>query len=330
MRNRVHHRAVVEDALATSSSTAELEELAAALRETPRRIPSRWFYDRAGSELFERITRLDEYYLTRAEGRLLERSADDIVAQAGAQELVELGAGSARKTRWLLDAMDRAGLLGTYVPVDVSASEVRRVAQELVEEYPGLIVHGMVADFTRHLGKIPEGGRRLVILLGSTIGNFRPERARRLLSRVRESMAEGDAFLLGVDLVKSAEALVAAYDDPQGLTAAFNRNILVHVNRVVEGDFDPEAFEHRAVWNPEDRWIEMRLRSRRPQRVTLDALDLAFSLSEGEEILTEISAKYDLPAVESMLADAGFVLERWWTEDALFGLALARCANDAC
>lgn len=328
MPTRLHDRAVLEvHRRAREAPEEDFEELAAALTATPRRIPSKHFYDRRGSELFEEITRLPEYYLTDAERHLLAGTAGEIVAETRADELVELGAGSARKTRILLDAMAAAGCLALYVPFDVSESEVRRVALELVEEYPGLEVHGIVADFTRGLDVIPPGKSRLVILLGSTIGNFGPDAARSLLRRIAASMEPGDWFLLGVDLIKDPAVLEAAYDDAAGVTAAFNRNLLVSVNQLADGDFDPEVFDHKAVYRPEHHWVEMRLVARRPQTVHLRALDLTLQLAAGEEIWTEISTKYDRPTVDALLADSGFEPARWFDQDGVFALALARRAR---
>jgi len=329
MLQRLHDRAVLEvHRRPQEAPEEELRELWEALAESPRRIPSKHFYDRRGSQLFEAITRLPEYYLTDAERELLETAAGEIVAQTRADELVELGAGSARKTRILLDAMAGAGCLALYVPFDVSESEVRRVALELVEEYPRLEVHGIVADFTRGLHVIPPGQRRLVILLGSTIGNFRPGPARALLSGIAAPMAPGDWFLLGVDLIKDSATLEAAYDDDAGVTAAFNRNILANVNRLADADFDPDAFEHKAVYRPQRRWVEMRLVARRPQTVTLGALGRTLEIAAGEEIWTEISTKYERATVRSMLEEGGFELVRWFENAGTFALALARRCGD--
>lgn len=307
----------------------DLAELAAALRRTPREIPSKFFYDEAGSALFEAITELPEYYQTRTERALLETVADRVIAASGADELVEIGAGAATKTRVLLAALERAGRLRLYVPFDVDAGMVRRVAAELTAEYPGLCVHGVVGDFMAHLGHIPDGSgpgaRRLVLFLGGTIGNLRPEEARRFLSELRSEMAAGDCFLLGADLIKPVPRLEAAYNDAAGVTAEFNRNILCAVNRRTGGDFDPAAFRHRAFYDPRHCWIEMRLVSLARQDVHLPALDLAFTLDEGEEILTEISAKYDRPRLEALLRDTGFEPVDWFTDpERLFGLSLSR------
>ena len=300
-------------------------ELRQALAETPRRIPSRFFYDDRGSELFEHICELPEYYQTRTEGALLAAVADRIVAASRAEELVEIGSGAATKTRILLDAMERAGTLRLYVPLDVSEGTVRRVAEELIAEYPGLEVHGIVADFMTHLNRLPEGGRRLVIFLGGTIGNLRPQEARDFLAQLHRETAPGDFFLLGVDLIKPVERLEAAYNDSAGVTAEFNRNILSVVSRRFGGDFDPRAFRHRAFYDRENDWIEMRLVSERAQRVRLSGLGLEIEIAKGEEILTEISAKYDRKKAESLLEGAGFEPVEWYTDpEGLFGLALSR------
>ena len=324
-RRRAADRVTIEMALGRVDPRRELEALAAALGESPRRVPSRYFYDRRGSELFEAITELPEYYPTRAETALLHAHADEIARSTGAEELVELGSGAASKTRLLLDAMRRAGNLRTYVPLDVSESMVRRSAEELAAAYDGLRVHGLVADFFHHLDHIPPGEPRLVIFLGSTIGNLRPAAAVGFLRRIGAVMAPGDFFLLGVDLVKDPAVIEAAYNDAAGLTAEFNRNILRVVNRLTRGDFRPERFAHRAFFDRENRWIEMRLVARGAHTVRLAEIDLKLDLAAAEEILTEISCKYERRQVEGMLDDAGFSIERWISgERRLFGLALAR------
>ena len=304
------------------------EELREALAETPRRIPSKYFYDDRGSELFEAICELPEYYPTRTERGILERRAGEIARRSGASELVELGSGAATKTRILLDAMDEAGTLEVYVPFDVSEAMVRRVARELAEDYPRLRVHGVVADFLSHLGEVPrlhEGGRRLALFLGGTIGNLTPEQSKEFLRQVSASLDRGDFLLLGTDLVKDPAVIEAAYDDSAGVTAAFNLNALSVVNRLTGGDFDPAGFRHRAFYDTERHRIEMRLVSTREQTVTLPELDLALDFAPGDEILTEISTKFDRPRVEAMLAEAGFELIDWLTDpDELFALSLAR------
>jgi L-histidine N-alpha-methyltransferase len=331
------------------------EELRAALLQTPREIPSRFFYDDRGSHLFERITELPEYYQTRTEHALLRQVAGCVASLTEAAQLVEIGSGAATKTRALLDALaqtGRTGRLRLYVPVDFAAGTVRRVAEELAAEYPDLGVHGLVADFTQDLSPLPAletaaeaagrarpaatarpaaesdapaRERRLVIFLGGTIGNLRPAEAHRFLALRHHEMAAGDHFLLGVDLVKPVARLEAAYNDAAGVTAEFNRNILRVANEVAGGgNFDPRAFTHHAFYDPGPRWIEMRLRSDRRQQVHLPALGLDFELAAGEEIRTEISAKFDRESAEALLAGAGFEPAAWFTDpEHLFGLALA-------
>jgi len=340
------------------------DELRAALLRSPREIPSRFFYDDRGSRLFERITELPEYYQTRTEHALLRAIADRIAEAARASQLVEIGSGAATKTRVLLDAMARVGRLLLYVPVDVAEGTMRRVAEELIVEYPELAVHGIVADFNEDLSLLPlfgpeasgrvsgaaaarsagpagsrepsgvagsagatgGAGRRLVIFLGGTIGNLKPEEAREFLATRRREMAAGDHFLLGVDLVKPVARLEAAYNDAAGITAEFNRNILRVANQVAEGgDFDPGAFRHLAFYDAGQRWIEMRLRSDRRQRVHLPGIGLELDLEQGEEIRTEISAKYDRASAEALLTGAGLESVAWFSDpERLFGLALAR------
>jgi L-histidine Nalpha-methyltransferase len=303
------------------------EELRASLSETPRRIPSKYFYDDRGSELFEEITELPEYYPTRTERSILEERAGHVARKSGATELVELGSGAATKTRILLDAMEQAGTLEAYVPFDVSEAMVRRVARQLAVGYPGLRVHGVVGDFLSHLGEVPhpDGGSRLAVFLGGTIGNLTPEQASDFLSELSAGLDPGDHLLLGTDLVKDPAVIEAAYNDAAGVTAEFNLNALRVVNELTGGDFDPRGFRHRAFFDPEHSRIEMRLVSTRPQTVSLPALGLTLELGEGEEILTEISTKFDRPRVEAMLAEAGFELTDWLTDPGeMFALSLAR------
>lgn len=321
-------RIQVDVHLQTGGDAEAREALRDALEERPRRIPSRFFYDDKGSELFEQITELPEYYPTRTEATILRAVADDVAARSQAGELVELGSGSATKTRILLDAMERIGLLKLYVPMDISEPPVRQSARELVARYPSLEVHGLVGDFLLHLDRIPDGGvRRLVVLLGGTIGNFQPEEAVQFLRTVHDAMNAGDFFLLGTDLVKDTARLEAAYDDSAGVTAQFNLNILQVVNRLTGGDFEPDRFRHRAFFDPENRWIEMRLVALEAQTVELPGIDLAFELAQGEEILTEISAKYDRERAWKLLQDSGFEPVEWYTDaEDLFALSLARRA----
>lgn len=302
-----------------------VSEIRAGLLKTPREISSKFFYDNRGSALFERICELPEYYPTRTERALLERNADRIVEASGADVLVELGSGSSTKTRILLDAMERAGHLAVYAPIDVNESFVQKVAVNLTVGYPGLRVHGVAGDFVKHLECFPDGGRRLVIFLGGTIGNFRPSEAISILFGVCEKLRPGEFFLLGADLIKDVNRLEAAYNDSQGVTAEFNLNILRVLNGLVDSDFDPGAFEHRAFYSRETNWIEMRLRSTRRQHVRLNGIDLELELQEGEEILTEISSKYDRGKVGGLLEESGFEMIDWMTDpDDLFSLSLAR------
>jgi L-histidine Nalpha-methyltransferase len=288
----------------------------AGLTATPKDLPPKWFYDERGCELFETITRLPEYYPTRAERSILVERAADIVDAAGADTLVELGSGTSEKTRLLLGALARSGSLRRFVPFDVSAPTLRATAAAIEREYVGVEVHAVVGDFERHLPLLPAGGRRLVAFLGSTIGNLAPDPRATFLAEVAAGLRPGDAFLLGTDLVKDPARLEAAYDDDAGVTAAFNRNVLQVLNRELDADFAPERFEHVARWVPEHEWIEMRLRSCDAQTVPVRALDLDVSFAGGEEMRTEISAKFRRAGVEAELADAGLELAHWWTDPA--------------
>lgn len=295
------------------------------LTGTPKHLPPKWFYDQRGSELFDEITHLTEYYPTRTERSILETHAHDIVAAAGADALVELGSGTSAKTRILLDAFDRAGRLGTFAPFDVSETTLREAAAAVVTEYPGIRVHAVVGDFERHLDRLPEVGTRMVAFLGGTIGNFGPTPRAEFLRALAAALHPGETLLLGTDLVKDPARLVRAYDDEAGVTAAFNKNVLLVLNRELGADFDPEDFDHVARWNAEDEWMEMHLRARRDIGVRIPALDLEVTFARGEEMRTEISAKFRRPRVEAELAAAGLVLEHWWTDPAEdFALALAR------
>ncbi|MFF9778804.1 L-histidine N(alpha)-methyltransferase [Streptomyces sp. NPDC013978] len=291
------------------------------LTRTPKTLPPKWFYDARGSELFEQITELPEYYPTRAEREILVGRAGEIAAASGARTLVELGSGSSDKTRHLLDAMPG---LHTYVPVDVSESALRQAGEALVAERPGLNVHALIADFTSGLVLPETPGPRLVAFLGGTIGNLVPEERAAFLAAVRGLLAPGDTLLLGTDLVKDEGVLVAAYDDAAGVTAEFNKNVLSVVDRELGADFDPDTFDHVALWNAECEWIEMRLRSRTTQTVKIPALDLAVDFEAGEELRTEVSAKFRREGVRAELASAGLELTRWWTdEQGRFALSLS-------
>ena len=288
-------------------------------------LPPVWFYDDRGSRLFDDITRLPEYYLTRAERMLLEEHAGDIALSADADTLVELGAGTCDKSRILLDAMHKTGRLSHYVPLDVSEATLWAAASDLAQGYPGLAVSAVVGDFHVHLDRVPVGGRRMVAFLGSTIGNLTPEQRGRFLFDLDCTMAHDDRLLLGTDLVKDPARLLAAYDDSQGVTAAFNRNVLSVVNRSLHADFDPDGFEHVARWDADQEWIEMRLRARRAQVVRIDDLDMEIAFAPGEDLLTEISAKFTRRRVEDELFAAGFVVESMWeAPEREFLLTLAR------
>jgi L-histidine Nalpha-methyltransferase len=291
-----------------------------------KELPPKHFYDERGAGLFDRICGLPEYYQTRTERAILERDAARIVQATGAVELVELGSGMATKTRVLLDAMAKAGTLERYVPLDVTESVVRDCAAELVDEYPGLRVHGVIGDFERHLDRVPAAdGPRIVAFLGGTIGNFAPGSRRRFLRSVAGLLGPDDRLLLGTDLVKDVAVLEAAYDDAQGVTAEFNLNMLHVLNRELAADFDVERFEHVAFFDTRNEWIEMRLRSRQPQDVAIAALGLEIEFADGEELRTEISAKFTRARVEADLAAAGLELAGWHTdEDELFALSLSR------
>ncbi len=294
------------------------------LTRSPKTLPPKWFYDERGSALFEEITRLPEYYPTRVERRILEERAAEIAAVTGAGCLVELGAGSGEKTRLLLDALRAGGTLDGYVPVDVSGDFLADAAAKIAAEYPEISVHAIVADFEHHLEMLPRAGRRLVAFLGSTIGNLEPARRAAFLTEVRSTLREDDSLLLGFDLVKDPGRLVAAYADSRGVTAEFNRNVLRVINRELGADFVPEAFEHVARWNAANEWMEMFLRSVREQVVSIPEIDLSVEFAAGEEMRTEISAKFRAERVRVELAASGFALAHWWTDahgDFALGLA---------
>lgn len=299
-------------------------DVRAGLTQLPKTLPPKWFYDARGSVLFDEITRLPDYYPTRRERAVLAQRSAQIAALTGADTLVELGSGTSEKTRLLLDALRDAGTLRRFVPFDVDESVLTMASKQIGEEYPEVDVHAVVGDFEHHLPLLPAGGRRLVAFLGGTIGNLLPDQRAFFLSTLASTLAPGDALLLGTDLVKDPARLVAAYDDPTGVTADFNRNVLRVVNRELEGDADVEAFGHVAVWNADDEWIEMRLESLRDQVVHLRALDLEIALTQGEQVRTEISAKFREPKVRDELTRAGLELQQWWTDAAGdFGVSLS-------
>lgn len=309
---------------AAAWTAARDAEVRRGLAATPKSLDPLWFYDEHGSALFDEITRLPEYYQTRAERSILLDHASEI-AEMGIDTLVELGSGTSDKTTALLDAMEAAGTLERYVPVDVSAETLRAAAGSLQARYPNVAIHGVVGDFHRHLGHIPGGGRRLVAFLGGTIGNFRPAVRAGFYRQLAATLGPDDAFLIGIDLLKDPATIVAAYDDAAGVTAEFNRNALRVLNHELQADFDLTAFEHVARWSPEDRWIEMHLRTATAQQVRVEALDLDVALEPGESLLTEISAKFEPDAFAAELAAAGFGVERTWTSPGdEFALVFAR------
>ncbi len=290
----------------------------------PKSLPPKWFYDAAGSDLFDQITRLPEYYPTRAEAQILAARAADIAAASGADTLVELGSGTSEKTRTLLNALRERGSLRRFVPFDVDVSVLTAAGKAIAREYPGVEIDAVCGDFEEHLGKIPAVGRRLVVFLGSTIGNLTPGPRAQFLASVSETMQPGDTLLLGTDLVKDPERLIRAYDDSAGVTARFNRNVLTVVNRELGADFDEAAFDHVAHWNADEERIEMWLRSARAQQVRITALDLDVDFAEGEQMLTEVSCKFRAARVDAELAAAGLRRTHWWTDDAGdFGLSLS-------
>ena len=287
-------------------------------------IPPKHFYDEEGSRLFDRISELPEYYLTRAEQRLLEASAGEILAIAQPTDLIELGSGAAKKTRALLDAAEALGMEPRYRPFDVCEPMLRESAESLLSRYPWLQVHAMCADYERHLDRLPPGERRLVAFLGSTIGNFTPARAAAFVATIADQLDPGEHFLLGADLVKPVDVLESAYDDSAGITAEFNRNVLRVINRELGANFDPGAFDHLAFFNRAKSRIEMHLRARKLQRVRLARLGLSVEVQPGETIHTEISRKFTRRELEALCRRAGFALRRWFSpDDRSFGLALA-------
>jgi L-histidine N-alpha-methyltransferase len=299
-------------------------DVATGLGSRPLVLPPKWFYDDLGSKLFDAITDLPEYYPTRAERSILVGAAPDL-ARLGITTLVELGAGTSSKTRVLLDALGAGDRLGWFVPMDVSEWVLRQSGAALLGTYPGLGVHAVVGDFERHLAKLPSpGGRRLVAFLGGTIGNLDPAGRAALLDDLATGLDPGDLLLLGTDLVKDRQRLVAAYDDPTGVTAAFNRNVLNVVNRHLAADFDLRRWAHVARWDNEAEWIEMHLRSEGDQVVRIGSLGLEVGIADGETVRTEISAKFRRHGVETELAASGFSLQAWWTDEAgLFALSLS-------
>ncbi|UOZ04525.1 L-histidine N(alpha)-methyltransferase [Amycolatopsis sp. WQ 127309] len=306
--------------------TEELRaDVVAGLTAEQKWLPPKWFYDAEGSELFEKITQLPEYYPTRSEREVLAAHAGDVAELTGAHTLVELGSGSSEKTRLLLDALTRHGTLAAFVPLDVSESALADAARSISADYPGLEVRGVVGDFTQHLDLLPGDGPRVVAFLGGTIGNFLPAERATFLRSVRDVLDEGEWLLLGTDLVKDAETLERAYDDAAGVTAEFDMNVLRVLNARLGANFDLDEFEHVSHWDAEHEWVEMRLRARRELTVEIPGADLTVRFAAGEHIRTEISAKFRPGGVEAELAAAGFALDQWWTDSQQrFGVSLAR------
>jgi L-histidine N-alpha-methyltransferase len=299
-------------------------DVRAGLTANPKTLPPKYFYDACGSKLFDEITRLPEYYLTRAETSILQERAAAIAGLSRCESLVELGSGTSAKTRLLLRALRDGGTLREFVPFDVDPAVLAEASDALGEEYPGLRIAPFVGDFERDLGAVPAGGRRTIAFIGSTIGNLEPAARAAFLAQVGAALRPGDTFLLGIDLVKDVGRLLEAYNDAAGVTAEFNRNVLLVVNRELDADFRVEEFEHVALWDAEHEWIEMRLRAVREQTVTIGDLGLAVCFSAGEELRTEISAKFRRAGIEAELAAAGLRTRAFWTDRAGdFGLLLA-------
>ena len=327
MSSTIQPDVTIDDHLDEAHERGLAEDVLDGLTRPFKELPPKHFYDARGCELFDRITELPEYYPTRTERAILEERAHAIVAATGAAELVELGSGSAAKTRVLLDAMAAAEQLRRFIPFDVAESVVRESAEALVEEYPGLRVHGVIGDFERHLDRIPPptlGEPRVVALLGGTIGNFPPGSRRRLLRTIAALLGPDDRLLLGTDLVKDPRVIEAAYDDAAGVTAEFNRNVLRVLNRELDADFPLAEFDHVAFFDRRHEWIEMRLRAQRPCSVLVGALGLRVELAAGEEIRTEISAKFTPERLTADYAAAGLRLAGWHTDpQERFALSLA-------
>ncbi|MGH3763755.1 MAG: L-histidine N(alpha)-methyltransferase [Pseudonocardiaceae bacterium] len=286
------------------------------LSADPKWLPPRWFYDARGSELFEQITMLPEYYPTRTERELLRRTVAEIAARVAVDTLVELGSGSSEKTRLLLDALTAKGTLRRFVPLDVSESALRGAMAAVAREYPRLAVHGVVGDFTQHLELLPgaEHGRRLVAFLGGTIGNLVPDERADFFAALHAALDPGELLLLGAGLVTDPAVMVPAYDDAAGVTAEFNLNVLHVLNRELGADFDVAAFNHVALWDARHEWIEMRLRARRAMTVCLPAVGMTVHYAEGEEMRTEVSGKFSREGLGAELLAAGFADQVWWTD----------------
>lgn len=309
---------------ADSAHRALRRDVLDGLAGSPKSLPPKWFYDAVGSDLFDQITRLPEYYPTRAEAEILRARSRDVASATGADTLVELGSGTSEKTRLLLDALQDGGQLRRFVPFDVDATMLQAAANSIQRNYPQIEIAAVCGDFEQHLAEIPGGGRRLFVFLGSTIGNLTPGPRAKFLASLAAVLQPGDSLLLGTDLVKDTDRLVRAYDDSAGVTAAFNRNVLAVINRELDADFDLNAYAHVARWNAEEERMEMWLRANSRQRVRVTALGLTVEFAAGEEMLTEVSCKFRREAVADELAAAGLRQTEWWTDGAGdFGLSLA-------
>jgi L-histidine N-alpha-methyltransferase len=300
------------------------------LRANPKDMPPKWFYDDRGSQLFDDITHLPEYYPTRCERAILDARAEEIACVTRADTLVELGSGTSDKTRILLDALCGVGTLTRFVPFDVSEQTLRDAADAICRDYATVQVHAVVGDFERHLGGIPDGGRRIIAFLGGTIGNFEGPARGEFFRAIADILGRNDHLLLGLDLVKDIDRLEAAYDDGEGVTAAFNKNVLAVMNRELDADFDETRFEHVAVFEKDASQIEMRLRATEGHTVRVGALGLDVAFAAGEEMRTEVSAKFTREQVATELREAGLRVAHWWTDpDGDFALLLARPIDES-
>jgi L-histidine Nalpha-methyltransferase len=321
-------RVTIDSRLDALDERALADDVLDGLTRPFKELKPKHLYDQRGAELFDAICDQPEYYPTRAERAILTERAAELAALTGAVELVELGAGTAAKTRLLIAALVEAGTLRRYLPLDVTEGMVRAVAADLTRQYPELLVHGIVGDFERHLDALPEAeGPRIIVFLGGTIGNFPPGSRRRFLRSLARVLRPQDRLLLGTDLVKAPAVLEAAYDDAAGVTAAFNRNVLAVMNRELGADFDLDAFEHVAFYDREQEWIEMRLRALGPQTVRVAALDLTVHFANREELRTEISCKFTQERLEADLRAAGLELHHFLTDpDDLFAVSVSGVA----
>jgi L-histidine Nalpha-methyltransferase len=303
-------------ALTEQSRPALYEATVRSLQAEPKELPAVWLYDERGSRLYEEITRLPEYYLPRREGEILRARVATIAGRTQATTLVELGAGNAKNTRLLLDALENAGTLERFVPLDVSEQTLRESAEAIAAAYPGISVEPIVGDFERDLELLPEGGGRLIAFLGSTIGNLYPEQRASLLTAVADTLVPGDALLIGVDLVKDVARLEAAYNDPQGVTEAFVRNALTAVNRELDATFDQRRFLYQARWDPEHEWMDIGFRAQEAHAVSITRLGIELTFERDEPLRAEISSKFRRERFELEAARARLRVESWWTDRA--------------